>query len=58
MKRKELSAPDYELWLREYRAQHFLPYITGRVLSDYSIREKLSLIDDEIEALIASPRWQ
>ena len=54
MKRKELSGLDYERWLREYRAQHFLSHITGRVLSDYAIREKLSPSDDEIEAVIAA----
>ena len=54
MKRKELSGPDYERWLREYRAQHFLSHITGRVLQEYAIREKLSPSDAEIEALIAA----
>ena len=54
MKHKELSGPDYERWLREYRAQHFLSHITGRVLNEYAIREKLSPSDAEIEALIAA----
>lgn len=53
-KRKELSRQDYERWLREYRAQHFLSHITGRVLNDYAICEKLSPNDDEIEAMIAA----
>lgn len=54
IKRKELPGLDYERWLREYRAQHFLSHITGRVLNEYSIREKLSPSDDEIDALIAA----
>jgi hypothetical protein len=54
MKRKELSQPDFERWLREYRAQHFLSHITGRVLNEYAIREKLSPSDAEIEALITA----
>ena len=53
-KRSELSGQDYERWLREYRAQHFLYHITGRVLTDYAIREKLSPNDDEIEAMIVA----
>jgi hypothetical protein len=53
-KRKELSGLDYERWLREDRAQHFLSHITGRVLNEYSIREKLSPSDDEIDALITA----
>lgn len=53
MKQKELSGPDYERWLREYRAAHFLSHITGRVLQEYAIREKLSPSDADIEALIA-----
>jgi hypothetical protein len=54
IKRKDLCGLDYERWLRENRAQHFLSHITGRVLNDYSIREKLSPSDDEIDALIAA----
>jgi hypothetical protein len=54
MKRIELSTLDYARWLREYRAQHFLSHITGRVLSDYAIRQKLRPSDDEIDALIAA----
>ncbi len=53
-KRKELPKREYERWLREYRAQHFLSHITGRVLSDYAIRQKLRPSDDEIDALITA----
>jgi len=52
-KRKELSDPDYQRWLREYRAGRLVSSVSGRVLKEYAIREKLKPSDEEIDTLIA-----
>lgn len=51
-KQKELSKPDYERWLRACRANSLLMNVSGRVLKDYTVREKLSPSDEEIIALV------
>ena len=53
-KRKELSDADYQRWLREYRAGRLVSSVSGRVLKEYAIREKLKPSDEEIDALIAA----
>ncbi len=51
-KEKELSKPDYERWLRACRANFLLMNVSGRVMKDYTVREKLSPSDEEIIALV------
>jgi hypothetical protein len=50
-KREELSDADYQKWLLEYRISWLLSRVEGRVLKEYTIREKLSPSDQELDAL-------